>query len=77
MNKKNYEYIVLFGNDKYNPDLCYRACRDRFDYLKDARAFASQFSNASVFKVQFNHDSPDPVYFVEIYYWLNQRRTSK
>jgi hypothetical protein len=64
MNKKNNLYFVVFGNDRYNPDLHLTACKNKFDYLKDARLYAKNFSNAYIFKAHF--DGSDIDYIKEI-----------
>lgn len=56
MNKHNNEYIVLFGADRYAPEFCYKACKNKFDYLKDARRFADKYENAYIFKFHFIPD---------------------
>lgn len=66
MNKNNDVYVVLFGNDRYAPDDHYAASRHKFDYLKDARAYAKQFSNASIFKFHHASDSGDVLYCEEM-----------
>ena len=50
MNKHNNEYIVLFGNDRFAPDRHHKACKHKFDYLKNARNYAKEFCNAYIFK---------------------------
>lgn len=65
MNKNNVEYIVLLGNDRYNPDLHYRACCNRFDYIADARKYAKRYSNAGIFEFHFAKDSGDILYCCE------------
>lgn len=45
------KYIVLFGNDRFYPELHYNACRNRFDSLKDAREYARGYINSYVFRV--------------------------
>lgn len=67
MNKKNNVYVVLFGNDRYCPEFHYRAAKHKFDYLKDARAFAAQYSNATIVKIHFAADSGDMLYCEEIF----------
>jgi hypothetical protein len=54
MNKRNNIYLVLFGDERYHPDAHLNACQHRFDYLKDARAFAAECVNAAIFKAHFN-----------------------
>ena len=56
MNKHNNEYIVLFGNARFAPDRCYKACENKFDYLPDARKFAKKYENAYIFKIHFISD---------------------
>lgn len=65
MNKNNVEYIVLFGSDRNHPDDHYAACRNKFDYIADARKYAKGYSNASIFEVHFARDSGDILYFSE------------
>lgn len=45
------KYFVLFGYDRINPDTHYRACKHKFDTLKEARAYAREYTNASVFRM--------------------------
>ncbi len=61
LNGNNSEYIVLFGNDRYYPDLHYRACRHRYTSIKDAREYADRFINAYIFKLHWakGSDCPD------------------
>lgn len=66
MNKKNNLYIVLFGTDRYDPEAHLRACKHAFDFLKDARKYASGYTNASIFKFHFCADSGDVDYFQEV-----------
>lgn len=66
MNKRNEEYFVLFGNDRYRPDDHYRACRDKFDYIKEARAYAKEYDNAYIFKAKFDSHSGDMLYVTEV-----------
>lgn len=61
LNGNNDEYIVLFGNDRYNPDLHYRACTHRYISIKDAREYANRFLNAYIFKCHWKKDSDGPV----------------
>lgn len=44
-------YFVIFGNDRHHAEDHYRACKHKFDYLKDARAYARDFLNAYVFRM--------------------------
>lgn len=60
LNGHNNEYIVLFGNDRYNPDLHYKACKHRYTSIKDAREYASAFLNAYIFKLHWGNDSDMP-----------------
>jgi hypothetical protein len=48
------KYFVLFGNDRYHPEDHYKACKHKFDLLKDARAYARDFYNAYVFRMYDN-----------------------
>lgn len=61
LNGNNNEYIVLFGNDRYSPDLHYRACKHRYTSIKEAREYANRFSNAEIFKLHWikNDDCPN------------------
>ena len=61
VNGHNNEYIVLFGNDRYSPDLLCRACRHRYTSIKDAREYANRFVNAYIFKLHWakGADVPD------------------
>lgn len=61
LNGHGNEYIVLFGNDRYRPELHYRACRHRYTSIKEAREYANRFSNAYIFKLHWNKyaDCPD------------------
>lgn len=65
MNKNHVEYIVLFGNDRNHPDDHYAACRNKFDYIADARKYAKGYSNASIFEFHFAKDSGDILYCCE------------
>ncbi len=65
MNARNDEYIVLFGNDRYHPDLHVRACRHKFDYIKDAREYAKEYENAYIFKCHYFKDSGDLAYITD------------
>ena len=60
LNGHNNEYIVLFGNDRYHPDLHYRVCKHRYISIKEAREYANDFSNAHIFKLHWskNDDAP-------------------
>lgn len=60
LNGNNNEYIVLFGNDRYSPDLHYNACKHRYTSIKDAREYASHFFNAYIFKLHWKKDSDYP-----------------
>lgn len=44
------KYFVLFGNDRINPDDHYRAS-EKFDTLKEARAYARDYINGYVFRI--------------------------
>lgn len=66
MNGRNAEYIVLFGTDRYAPDRHERACRDRFDYIEEARRYAKGYSNAGIFKCQYAKDSGDLMNIYEV-----------
>lgn len=44
------EYRVAFGNQKFEFDYCVNNCK-KFDTLKDARAYARAFNNATLFRV--------------------------
>ena len=59
MNKNNIEYLVMFGSDRYHPDLHVRACRNRFDYIREAREYATGYENTSIFKCHYDKDSGD------------------
>lgn len=54
MNGHNNEYIVLFGNERHHPECHYKACKHKFDHLKDARKYAKLFYNAYIFKCHLN-----------------------
>lgn len=54
------EYIVLFGNDRYEPGAYYRTCRHRFTSIKEARMYANRFLNAYIFKLHWRTDSDEP-----------------
>ena len=60
LNGHNNEYIVLFGNDRYDPDFHINACKHRFTNIKDAREYAERFMNAYIFKLHWNKDSDFP-----------------
>ena len=60
LNGHNNEYIVLFGNDRYNPDLHYKACKYRYTSIKEARIYAYNFLNAYIFKLHWKNDSDIP-----------------
>lgn len=60
MNGHNNEYIVLFGRDRYAPDLHYNACRHRYDSIKEARAYAGRWDNAYIFKMHFDKGADVP-----------------
>lgn len=60
LNGNNNEYIVLFGNDRYHPDLHYRACKNRYISIKDAREYANGFLNAHIFKLHWKNGSDCP-----------------
>lgn len=60
LNGHNNEYIVLFGNARFNPDLHQRACRHRFTTIKEAREYASGFLNAYIFKLHWAKGSDMP-----------------
>lgn len=49
-NSEKIVYFVVFGDNKYSPDRCFNACEHKFNYLKDARLFAKEYSNSHVFK---------------------------
>ena len=61
LNGDNNEYIVLFGNDRYRPDLHYTACKHRYTSIKDAREYADKFLNAYIFRLHWvkDRDYPD------------------
>lgn len=61
MNKHNNLYFVIFGNDRYSPDDHFTACRNKFDSLTVARAYAKNYTNAYIFKAHFpkGQDIPD------------------
>lgn len=61
LNGNNNEYIVLFGNNRFDPDSHYKACKHRFISIKDARRYANGFTNAYIFKLHWakNSDVPD------------------
>lgn len=60
LNGHNNEYIVLFGNDRYYPDLHYKACKHRYTSIKDAREYASCFLNAYIFKLHWTNSNDEP-----------------
>lgn len=60
LNGHNNEYIVLFGTDRYNPDLHYKACRHRYMSIKDAREYANRFINAHIFKLHWANGGDVP-----------------
>lgn len=60
LNGHNNEYIVLFGNDRYNPELCYMACKHRYTNIKAAREYANNFLNAYIFKLHWSKNSDCP-----------------
>lgn len=67
MNKRNVMYMVLFGNERYRPDDHIRACKHTFDHLPDARKFASEYSNAYIFKCKFFADTGDLDYVSQVW----------
>ena len=52
----NREYLVVFGNNRYNVERVVKSCKHRFDTLKEARQHARQYTNAYVFKVTYGDD---------------------
>lgn len=66
MNGHNKVYFVLFGNDRYYPDAHFRACRNKFDHLPEARKFASGYSNAAIFCAKYVCGTWDIEYFMSI-----------
>lgn len=66
LNGHGNEYIVLFGNDRYNPASHYRACRHRFTSIKEARIYANSFLNAYIFKLHWTIgcDEPDIMWVI-------------
>lgn len=62
LNGKNDEYIVLFGNDRFNPDLHYVTCKHRYTSIKEAREYASSFLNAYIFKLHWKKGDDTPYY---------------
>lgn len=65
MNKHNTVYFVLFGNDRYKPDLHFRACRHKFDHLPDARQYTKPLRSAYIFKAYFPKGQDFP-YITEV-----------
>lgn len=63
LNGHNNEYIVLFGNDRYNPFLCYKTCKHRYTSIKDAREYADVFLNAYIFKLHWRNNSDEPMIY--------------
>lgn len=61
LNGNNDEYIVLFGNDRFNPDLHHRACKHRFSHIADARNYAYYYLNAYIFKLHWKKRSDYPI----------------
>lgn len=60
LNGHNNEYIVLFGNERFNPDLHFRACKHRYTSIKEAREYARSFFNAYIFKLHWAKGSDYP-----------------
>ena len=60
LNGNNNEYIVLFGNARYNPHSPYKACKHRFTSIKEAREYANCFLNAYIFKLHWAKNSDEP-----------------
>lgn len=60
LNGHNNEYIVLFGNDRFDPDLHVKACKHRYTSIKEAREYAERFLNAYIFKLHWAKDDDTP-----------------
>lgn len=53
MNEHFNVYFVVFGVDRFRPAELYRACKNKFDTISDARRYAARFTNAYIFKAHF------------------------
>ena len=47
-------YIVLFGNQKYNPEGWFQVSRHKFNTLKEAREYAKDYWNAHLYSCDWN-----------------------
>ena len=63
---RHYDYIVVFGNDRYSVDNIYHN-RKHYDYLKDARKATENYLNAYIFKMYYSKDSGDMIYYTSVY----------
>lgn len=63
LNGHNNEYIVLFGNARFDPDRHQKACRHRFASITEAKAFAAQYLNAYIFKLHWPKEADTPDIF--------------
>ena len=66
MNKHCNEYVLLFGAQRYHPDLHIMAAKYRFDFLKNARKIAAKVGGAYFFNVHYVNDFSDVMYIQEI-----------
>lgn len=63
VNGHNNMYIILFGNDRYSPDLHLRNVpfSRQFKRLSDARKYAAEHDDAYIFKLHiYRHDDIEP-----------------
>ncbi len=72
INGHNNEYLVMFGTDRYYPDAHRKTCKHRFSSIKDARKFAHQFTNASIYK--FHYEANGDAYYYTEADWLPKKR---
>ena len=53
--ESNREYIVLFGDERYHPEN-FTKNRKIFNWLRDARKYSSDYTNAYIFRLHRGDD---------------------
>lgn len=65
---RHYDYIVVFGNDRYNVDNIIHLSRiNHYDYLKEARKVVENYLNAYIFKVYYSKDTGSMTHYTSVY----------
>lgn len=62
LNGHNNMYVLIFGNDRYNPMGHLKSVKSwhQFSYLLEARKAAKEYDNAYIFKVHYIAGDDEP-----------------